>query len=149
MAAAGVVLGLLLPILPTYFVVRRLGYARQAGRRSPCAANLKQIGQATETYRADHRARPPRLHAYADPTQFDRKSEYYDPKSKKEDPRWSMVDVEFVEKFDNEVSLQTLKEEPALEEMRVTQKGSRLSVQPVEKKHFKKVLKIANAQTNL
>ena len=87
--------------------------------------------------------------AYPDPTQFDRKSEYYDPKSNKDDPRWSMVDVEFVEKFAEEVSLQTLKDEPALEEMRVTQKGSRLSVQPVEKKHFKKVLKMANAQTKL
>ena len=87
--------------------------------------------------------------AYPDHTQFDSKSEYYDPKSKKDDPRWSMVDVEFVERFDEEVPLQTLKAEPALEGMRVTQKGSRLSVQPVEKKHFTKVLKIAKAKTKV
>ena len=87
--------------------------------------------------------------AYPDDTQFNKKSNYYDPKSKKEDPRWSMVDVEFVEKFDDVVSLQSMKDDPALEGMRVTQKGSRLSVQPVEKKHFKRVLKIAGAKTKL
>ena len=87
--------------------------------------------------------------AYPDPTQFDRKSKYHDPKSKKEDPRWSMVDVEFVERFAEPVSLQALKDNPALEGMRVTQKGSRLSVQPVDKKHFKRVLKIGGARTRL
>jgi predicted RNA-binding protein with PUA-like domain len=87
--------------------------------------------------------------AYPDPTQFDEKSNYYDSKSKREDPRWSMVDVEFVEKFDEMVPLQTMKDDPALEGMRVTQMGSRLSVQPVEKKHFKRVLKIASAKTTV
>jgi len=87
--------------------------------------------------------------AYPDPTQFDRKSKYHDPKSKKEDPRWSMVDVEFVERFAEPVSLQALKDNPALEGMRVTQKGSRLSVQPVEKRHFKRVLKMAGAKTKV
>ena len=87
--------------------------------------------------------------AYPDDTQFNKKSKYYDPKSKKEDPRWSLVDVEFIEKFDEVVSLQTMKEDPTLEGMRVTQKGSRLSVQPVEKKHFKRVLKIAGARTKV
>ena len=87
--------------------------------------------------------------AYPDDTQFDRKSKYYDPKSKKEAPRWSMVDVEFVEKFADVVSLQTLKDDPALEGMKVIQKGSRLSVQPVEKAHFKRVLKLAGAETRV
>jgi len=87
--------------------------------------------------------------AYPDPTQFDAKSKYYDPKSKKEEPRWSLVDVAFVEKFDDEIPLQTLKDTPALEGMRVTQKGARLSVQPVDKKHFKQVLKMAKAKTKV
>lgn len=87
--------------------------------------------------------------AYPDDTQFDKKSKYYDPKSKKEDPRWSMVDVTFVEKFPEEVSLQALKDDAALEGMGVIQKGSRLSVQPVEKKHFKRVLKLAGAKTKV
>jgi predicted RNA-binding protein with PUA-like domain len=87
--------------------------------------------------------------AYPDHTQFDENSEYYDPKSSKESPRWWMVEVEFVEKFPELVSLQTLKDDPKLEGMRVTQKGSRLSVQPVEKPHFKRVLQLAKAKTKL
>jgi predicted RNA-binding protein with PUA-like domain len=87
--------------------------------------------------------------AHPDDTQFDDKSQYYDPKSTKDDPRWSMVDVSFVEKFADLVPLQTLKDDPELEDMRVTQRGSRLSVQPVEKAHFKRVLALAKAKTKL
>ncbi len=87
--------------------------------------------------------------AYPDPSQFDAKGKYYDAKSKKEDPRWSMVDVEFVEKFAEPISLQVLKDDPALQDMVVTQKGSRLSVQPVEKGHFRRVLKMAGAKTRV
>ncbi len=87
--------------------------------------------------------------AYPDPTQFDPKSDYYDPKSTKENPRWSLVDVSFVEKFGEEISLHTLKDTPQLDGMRVTQKGARLSVQPVDKKHFKHVLRMANAKTKV
>ena len=87
--------------------------------------------------------------AYPDDTQFNKKSKYYDAKSKKEDPRWSLVDVEFVEKFGEPISLQALKDDPALEGMRVTQKGSRLSVQPVDKGHFKRELKMAGAKTRV
>ena len=87
--------------------------------------------------------------AYPDDTQFDKKSKYHDPKSKKEDPRWSLVEVAFVEKFAEPISLQALKDDPALEGMLVTQKGSRLSVQPVQKKHFKRVLNMAGAKTKV
>lgn len=86
---------------------------------------------------------------YPDPTQFDAKSEYYDPKSTRDDPRWSLVDVAFVEKFDEEIPLRALKDDPALQGMRVTQKGSRLSVQPVDETHFRHVLKLARAKTRL
>jgi predicted RNA-binding protein with PUA-like domain len=84
--------------------------------------------------------------AYPDPFQFDPKSEYFDPKSPKDAPRWSSVDVGFVEAFPRMVSLEELKSEAALEGMLVTQKGSRLSVQPVERRHFEKVLKMAGAK---
>jgi predicted RNA-binding protein with PUA-like domain len=87
--------------------------------------------------------------AYPDDTQFDKNSKYHDPKSKKEDPRWSLVEVAFVEKFAEPISLQALKDDHALEGMLVTQKGSRLSVQPVEKKHFKRVSKMAGATTKV
>jgi predicted RNA-binding protein with PUA-like domain len=85
--------------------------------------------------------------AYPDPSQFDPKSEYHDPGSKPEDPRWLMVDVEFVEKLGAVLPLDALKKDKALETMLVVQKGQRLSVQPVEKKHFERVLKLAGATT--
>jgi predicted RNA-binding protein with PUA-like domain len=102
-------------------------------------------------------AKPPgiagvcRIHreAYPDDTQFDPKSKYFDPKSKAEDPRWSMVDVEFLEKLDEPLPLQALKDDPALDGMVVTQKGSRLSIQPVEKAHFKRVLKRGKAKMKI
>jgi predicted RNA-binding protein with PUA-like domain len=87
--------------------------------------------------------------AYPDPTQFDRESEYYDAASREDDPRWSRVDVGFVEKLPRLVELATLKAEPSLAAMLVVQKGQRLSVQPVDKKHFAKVLVLGGATTVL
>ena len=59
----------------------------------------------------------------------------------KEEP-WVLVDIAFVEKFRNLVSLETLKKTRGLEEMVVTKKGSRLSVQPVTKSEFDIVVKL-------
>jgi len=88
--------------------------------------------------------------AHPDPTQFDPKSKYHDPKSTPEAPRWMMVDVAFVEKFPALVPLDALKAaEPQLDGMLVIKRGQRLSVQPVEKKHFARVLKMAAAKTKL
>ena len=86
--------------------------------------------------------------AYPDPTQFDPKSKYYDPKSKEEDPRWSLVDVEYVEHLEL-IPLATLKDTPALMDMKVVQKGSRLSVQPVSKADFKTVVKLGKGKTRV
>lgn len=85
--------------------------------------------------------------AHPDSTQFDPKSDYHDPKSKKDDPRWSCVDVEFVERFDEPVSLDVLKAQKALDGMMVVKRGVRFSVQPVERAHFARVLKLAGAKT--
>src|SRR5690606_42066620 len=82
--------------------------------------------------------------AYPDHTQFDSKSEYYDPKAKKDEPRWFMVDVGFVEKFKVPVTLNQMKSEKALSDMLVLRKGNRLSITPVEKKHFEKVQGLGN-----
>ncbi|GAB4216641.1 MAG: hypothetical protein OHK0013_43410 [Sandaracinaceae bacterium] len=81
--------------------------------------------------------------AYPDPTQFDPKSDYYDPGSKPHDPRWKMVDVGFVERFPRTVALDELKRDKALEGMIVLQKGTRLSVTPVSKEHFDHVCAMA------
>jgi predicted RNA-binding protein with PUA-like domain len=67
---------------------------------------------------------------YPDPTQFDPKSPYYDPKSKPEEPRWLLVDVKFVKKIPL-VSLAELRKHPELADMRVLAKGNRLSITPV------------------
>lgn len=75
--------------------------------------------------------------SHPDPSQFDAKSEYYDPKATKEEPRWFMVEVEFVEKFDQVITLATLKATKGLEKMPLVQKGSRLSINPVTEKEFK------------
>lgn len=80
--------------------------------------------------------------AYPDHTQFDKKSEYFDPKAKQEEPRWFMVDVKFEEKFKNFVTLEELKGDPRFEDMLVVQRGQRLSIQPVERRHFDLVCKL-------
>jgi predicted RNA-binding protein with PUA-like domain len=80
--------------------------------------------------------------SHPDPTQFDSKSEYYDPKATKEEPRWFMVEVEFVEKFDHVVTLADLKAKKELAGMPVVQKGSRLSINPVTEKEFNTILKM-------
>jgi len=79
---------------------------------------------------------------YPDPTQFDKKSTYFDAKSKKDDPRWCLVDVEFVRKLKRNVTLSEIKEEKSLEDMVLTRKGNRLSIMPVSKKHWNKILSL-------
>lgn len=86
---------------------------------------------------------------YPDPTQFEPKSPYYDETSDPDDPRWILVDVAKVEKLDAVVTLAALKAEEALADMLVVQRGQRLSVQPVDKLHFKKVLKMGKAKTRV
>jgi predicted RNA-binding protein with PUA-like domain len=81
--------------------------------------------------------------AYPDPTQFDAKSEYHDPKATRDAPPWVVVDVEFVRKLPRVVTLAELKANPALKDMVVTRRGSRLSVQPVTPAEFAAVLAMA------
>lgn len=80
---------------------------------------------------------------YPDPTQFDDNSKYYDPKSTPENPRWVLVDLAFVAAFDDVVSLADLKADDELDGMLVIKKGQRLSIQPVEPHHYKRVLELA------
>jgi predicted RNA-binding protein with PUA-like domain len=88
--------------------------------------------------------------AYFDPTQFDKKSEYFDVKSNKEkmenNPKnlWYAVDVEFVSKFSKIFSLKEIRENENLQNMKVLQKGSRLSINEVSEKDFNYVIKYMN-----
>jgi len=77
---------------------------------------------------------------YPDPVQFDESSKYFDPKSSKEDPRWILVDVEFVRKLDRPITLVEIKANPGLDDMILTRRGNRLSIMPVEKKHWDLIL---------
>ncbi len=72
---------------------------------------------------------------YPDPTQFDIKNHYFDPKSSPKDPIWMLVDIAFVKKFKHCVTLAEIKSDPALEGM-MLRRRARLSVQPVSEKHF-------------
>ena len=69
--------------------------------------------------------------AHPDDTQWDKKSDYYDPASKKEEPRWVCVDFRFVKKTPL-VSLADLRKDKKLAKMRVLQPGNRLSITPVD-----------------
>ncbi|MFY7993248.1 MAG: EVE domain-containing protein [Bacteriovoracaceae bacterium] len=80
--------------------------------------------------------------AYPDHTQFDPKSDYYDPKSTKENPRWFMVNVTFNKDFKRVVSLDEMKTHKELKEMRLLQKGNRLSVMPVTREEFEFIVKL-------
>lgn len=81
----------------------------------------------------------------ADPTQFDPNSQYYDPKSSPQSPRWHTVVVEFVEAFSNPLTLETLKQEFSVEELWATRRGNRLSVMPVTEAVAKKLMAMTHS----
>jgi predicted RNA-binding protein with PUA-like domain len=80
--------------------------------------------------------------AYPDSTQFDSKSEYFDPKATKESPRWFLIDVTHEMDLDHHVSLEDLKQEKSLAEMRLLQRGNRLSILPVTREEFLHIKKM-------
>ena len=74
--------------------------------------------------------------SYPDPTQFDRKSPYYDPKSTPENPRWLLVDIKATEKT-RLIGLSELREHPELSDMIILRRGNRLSITPVTTAEWK------------
>ncbi|HSG90630.1 MAG TPA: EVE domain-containing protein [Pseudomonadales bacterium] len=78
--------------------------------------------------------------AYPDPTAFDPESNYFDPKSDPDAPRWLLVDVKFVRKLKRTITLAELKAHPPLEEFALVRKGNRLSVMPVEDAFWQEIL---------
>ena len=79
--------------------------------------------------------------AYPDQTQFDRKSDYYDPKSRKDNPRWVNVDVRALHKT-RLVPLAELRRHKALAGMRLLRPGNRLSITPVTESEWKYIAKL-------
>lgn len=81
--------------------------------------------------------------AYPDFTAWDPENAHYDPRSTSERPLWYMVDVRFKQKFTQPVTLNQIKAQPALKQMRLVQRGNRLSVMPVTAKEWNTILKLA------
>ena len=81
--------------------------------------------------------------AYPDHTAFLANEKYFDAKSDPDNPRWVMVDVRYKRKFKTPVTLKALKGERALAQMRLVQRGNRLSILPVAAKEWKHILKMA------
>ena len=83
--------------------------------------------------------------AFPDDSAFNKKSQYFDPKSNPKKPRWYMVEIKYLKHFKNIITLDELKKEKALKDMIVTQKGNRLSITPVKKSEYDHILKMAKA----
>jgi predicted RNA-binding protein with PUA-like domain len=80
--------------------------------------------------------------SYPDATQFDPKSKYFDAAYKADNPRWQHVDVQLVRKLPL-ISLATLRAQPTLAELRILQRGNRLSITPVEQAHWEEIVRLA------
>jgi predicted RNA-binding protein with PUA-like domain len=80
--------------------------------------------------------------AYPDPSQFDRKSKYYDPESCRDEPRWLNVDIRFVKKI-GPIELAELRRHKELAGMRILQRGNRLSITPVDPAEWKFILRLS------
>nr|WP_217175531.1 EVE domain-containing protein [Coraliomargarita akajimensis] len=83
--------------------------------------------------------------AYPDPSAFDQQSKYYDAKSDPENPRWILVDVKYRADLPRMVSLEEMKAIPELAEMRVLQRGNRLSITPVTEAEFEAIVAAAKS----
>jgi predicted RNA-binding protein with PUA-like domain len=86
---------------------------------------------------------------YADHTAFDPSHKYFDEKSKRDNPTWYLVDIAFVLKFEKLVSLELLKATAGLDDMMVTKRGARLSIQPVTDRQWSIVLGLAGEKLAL
>jgi predicted RNA-binding protein with PUA-like domain len=81
---------------------------------------------------------------YPDYTQFDIKNDHYDPKADKKNPTWFMVDIKLVKEFEKPVLLDEIKSNKKLKEMKLIQRGQRLSIQPIAKDAWDEILKMGS-----
>lgn len=81
---------------------------------------------------------------YPDATQFDPESNYYDPKSSEDNPRWYRVDVTFKEKFPQVLALSAIKSMPEITELGLVKKGHRLSIMPVSESEWSRLYQAAS-----
>lgn len=129
--------------------LQRLGTARWDGVRNYQARNFLRTMNEGDRFFFYHSSCPePGIAgigeisraAYPDPTALDPDSHYHDAKASAEKNPWSAIDVTFVEQFGKVLGLGYLKQQAALEQLPLVQKGSRLSVMPVTAEQWKAVL---------
>ena len=129
--------------------LKKLGHGRWDGVRNYQARNfLRQMQEGDQFFFYHSSCAEPGIagigsisrSAYPDPTALDPASPYHDAKASDEVNPWSAVDVEFVEAFSTPLKLARLKAEPALQELALVKKGSRLSVIPVSADEWQTVL---------
>jgi len=109
---------------------------------------LRQMNPGDLTFFYHSNTNPPGIvglmrvvkNSIVDPTQFDPKSKYFDPKSTPESPRWLTVVVEFVATFPEIITLENLKQEFNADELLLVRQGNRLSVMPVSETVAKNIL---------
>ena len=131
--------------------LRRDGTTEWSGVRNFQARNLMREMRAGDLGFFYHSSvQPPGIagiceviaEAHPDSTQFDKKSEYYDRTSKRDDPKWWCVDVRFVRALPRFVTLEELRAVPELEYMPLLRRGQRLSVQPVSDQEWDRILRL-------
>ncbi len=83
---------------------------------------------------------------YPDPTQFDARNEYFEPRAKRNAPVWVLVDIAFDQKIEPLVTLEQIRAEPALAGMLLLKRGQRLSIQPVEPVHARILLRLIDTR---
>lgn len=132
--------------------LERDGQVRWSGVRNYEARNIMRdkmdVGDRAFFYHSN--VKPPSIvgemevctEPYPDPLQFDPDSKYFDEKSSESDPRWQLIDVRFVQKFDTPVTRDALKEDSFFDEMQLF-KRNRLSITSVTKEEYEKILKMA------
>ncbi|NQY41852.1 MAG: EVE domain-containing protein [Legionellales bacterium] len=80
--------------------------------------------------------------SYPDHTAFDPSSKYFDEKSDIDSPRWFMFDVQFVKKFSQIISLESLRSQAILSDMQLLKRGNRLSITPVSTTHWNHIISL-------
>jgi predicted RNA-binding protein with PUA-like domain len=132
--------------------LERVGREEWSGVRSFQARNLMREMKAGDLGFFYHSSiQPPGIagicevvaEAHPDSTQFDKKSEYYDRTSKRDDPKWWCVDVQFVRKLPRFIPIDELRAVPDLAFMPLLRRGQRLSVQPVSPQEWELILTMA------
>jgi predicted RNA-binding protein with PUA-like domain len=83
---------------------------------------------------------------YPDHTQFDPNNDHYDPKADPKSPSWIMVDVKFIREFKTPVTLDSIKSNQKLKDIKLIAKGNRLSVMPITKSEFVEIEKMGSAK---